>query len=862
MWHTVHLRCKPQVQQQIFLELRKICNHYSGGISNALVFGHDWNKFVSMLDKQGLITSASKANLNISIIYDYYRQEIIIYVEGELTICRIPIHLRTWEEKTQLELLLFRKATIVLDDVENMKHVIQQLRRIRPKTSIREIFDILLHINSENMLSRMGKKIIEWVRGKHRTYKLAIQFSVQEDLPTFRFVLTRWTGQEGKSAYIVKTELSDKEYGIRGMNVSTILNKMFKLVNRQPLGPTDIHIVVGVFVLSEKTCVSILRQFNEFKEEYSTDNVSVDDFLTFYRSIEKACVLSLSSSEKRTETLTITFLYDAPIDNITCAMHWQEKNKIVAHSFRLMGKSSVLQSTIFHSSSIVVFTKKDILFSRAFPDLLTGTNSLVSEEQLLEKVKTLLQTPHTFQHQHQKGHEYYFMVTAQSHEGSCHFRLSVGHVIHLDKMTKPIAEKHFIVENVDCNAVLSKIREISGPPQQISWVQQSSPRRSSSSSRRKSSSSSLRRRKKKSTPTISMQQRPFSQYIRSSSSSSQQQGSVLPGYRGPSIETEINKRQVIHRLPKPNQIVAFTQTTQDNIKNHIVRELLAKQMASKLLTSAYGIKATRIVVVDGPNLTFRDYGNFNERETFIASKEFSKKMMEMYSEKDKPVVFLIISQKNLPHHPSFHKGQKLVCVKSYQDTSGLVLTEGAHYNVLRATEAMVELQEKDADTIELPRHIVEQYCVDVGYEEFVSFQKNKKHGDKNNLFFYSRVGCYDVLRKKNCYEVYGENECDDFVRKDTIRRLRLMIRKVKKDVVHTLDMNKEFRQNMSRISMNPFSTFRKDVQNVKGSMSSLKDMEYYIQYPSVVEASNDKGRNWRYNHQQKIKTNIVKSVEE
>lgn len=861
MWHTLYLRCNPLFQERITRDIEKFCNAYSNGITDVMEFARDWNMFARTLEKLKMITTPSRSNFSVSLLYDYYHKQLMIHLPDDSAGCKIPIHLPSWEHLIQLELLLFQRATIVID-VEDRGKVIRLLQGLRPKSSLREVIEVMSHLHTETetgRLERLRREVMRWVSPDRKHHQLAIQYVLPKEKQVFRFILTTWmNANEGKSAYIKSVELSDKEYGIRGMNVSTILNTMFKVLHKEPIGPNDLHIVVGIFVLPEETCTSLFRQFQEFIEEHSTDDVSVDDFNVFYRSIQRTCELSLSEPRKQPQTFAITFIYDAPIKMMACAMHWQEKDKVAAHDFRLDGDASSVQSVVFHTSTIVFYTDDTELSSRG-KKILVET-PVVSQDSMLTMIGDLLKSPSTSRQQLRKNtaDQHYLMITSQPHDGSCHMRVTIGN-IRKDRGLDTIAEKYFVIPDTDdCHAIMTSIRKLGLPhvQQLVQQKQQPLPifsatktkpsRRRSVSTKKKSSVSSKKKSSKRNRSTSTkLKTEPASvpSILMRQSSSSSSSSSQTQQTRPTRIFTDVGSRQIIQRLPKPNQDQSFTRATQDNIQHHVLRELVSKQIASQLLTSAYRIKASYIIVIDGPNLTFQDHPAFHDREKWIASKEFSEWVMNMHKEKNAPIVFFIISQKNLPPRAPIRLRQKLVCVKSHKE----VLNQGVVYRVVEVGEDdAVGLRSSDGLTIRLPRDIVEQHCIDAGYEDYVDFTQNKDRGDKNHLFFYGRVGCYDALQKKNCFEAHHENECDDYVRKDTLRRLRLMIRTIRKQVVDDLDRNKQFMQTMQRISTNPYSTLRRGLSTLQNRVESFREQEYYLKNPSVMEISGDKGRNWRY----------------
>lgn len=109
---------------------------------------------------------------------------------------------------------------------------------------------------------------------------------------------------------------------------------------------------------------------------------------------------------------------------------------------------------------------------------------------------------------------------------------------------------------------------------------------------------------------------------------------------------------------------------------------------------------------------------------------------------------------------------------------------------------------------------------------------------KNKMFYYSRVACFD--KGKNCYTEFGHNECDDYVRQDTLRRLWKLQEQVRAFVEKRLRQTYGVTKQMEdMICANRFSVLQEGVK-----INMERELRNEMDYPIVLEISNDHSRNW------------------
>lgn len=133
-------------------------------------------------------------------------------------------------------------------------------------------------------------------------------------------------------------------------------------------------------------------------------------------------------------------------------------------------------------------------------------------------------------------------------------------------------------------------------------------------------------------------------------------------------------------------------------------------------------------------------------------------------------------------------------------------------------------------------YIVSQMNILTSSEPHLTFTVDQPIGKKH--FYYSRVACFQDGR--NCYELFGQNECDDYVRNDTKRRLWKLQEQVRAVIDEKMRAHYGITAEIDQqLISNRFNVLRPELK--QQMRRELKNME---EYPIITEITNDRSRNW------------------
>lgn len=694
-------------------------------------------------------------DLQIQLLYDYYRS--MIYIDAGYEIhCKIPIKLSTWDDMLQLEGHLFHRATIV-STVNDKAVIISLLKRLRNYSSVREILETIQILNPQVGWAQRVKRFLHGLfRKQSPTYRLSIQFDFKKKF--FHFVLSRWVNGKGDSLYIRDIRISDLKYGIHDMVNHNVISFIYDILHKRITHLPSIHNAMGVFPMASEDCEKIDYLFKEMVELYP-DEVPSDIFTDFYRNINASCSVSMMDTEKpATENLAISFMYIAPLHGVICSLEKINKPSQQYYFFNITGDLNKMEKEIYKTQTAIIYIK-DSDFDKKVSILKSIPNYHVSgSTELRNIIRSIVPSQYSYNRIDPNGKDNFILITKQAHKGSCHIHVWVGSVVGdtlhdnmMDIMTqvKLIEEKTFIVEDIVgtwCKFSPLKLLQQQQKQQQKQQQQK-------------------------------QKQKQLQIKYELQESQQQEERSLT--------QKQLTKMKFSPTLILPTrQIVSLDrndQLTMNNIKR-IKGEILKKKIAMILLNKAYEKKASRIIIVDGPNLTWDSSASFKEREDYIASSKFAEKMVKEHSLSNQVAVFMIVSQKNI--------------------------------NSVR--------------------------------DDHVSFHESSYTFGKN-VVFHCKVACFDENSRRNCHAIQDQkNECDDFVRMDTMGRLFLMIRNVRKELDTTLEMNNVFIQGIRRLHQNRYSNLSVESKRLMQKSDKIfTDLKYYLSYPSIISITNDKGSNWK-----------------